>query len=187
MARCNGDDGTADTQVAQLKAFPPIASNDAEVLILGSMPSVTSLSVQRYYAHPRNHFWMIMDALFGIDKNLCYAQRCRILIGYRIALWDVIDGCRRHGSLDADILEKSIKTNNFNAFFKHHSAIHSVFFNGTKAEQIYGKYVLPTLSANIKLNYTRLPSTSPANATFSLAEKLKAWRLIKQNVKQSVL
>ena len=169
----------AATDAVQLKAFPPIASRDAEILILGSMPSAASLSVSRYYAHPRNHFWTIMDALFDIGVDLSYTERCRILIDNRIALWDVIDGCQRHGSLDAAIVEQSIHINNFHDFFQHYNAIHSVFFNGTKAEQVYCKYVLPTLSDCIKLNYNRLPSTSPANATWSLAKKLKAWEIIK--------
>ena len=171
----------SDTEPAvSLKAFPPIVSTTAKVLILGSMPSAASLRANRYYAHPRNHFWVIMDTLFSDNKNLSYAERCQILIANGIALWDVIAGCKRVGSLDSNIEETSIRINNFNTFFRLHKTVHNVFFNGTKAEQVYGRYVLPTLSTTLNLNYTRLPSTSPANATWTLARKLKAWQIVKQ-------
>ena len=169
-----------DEMPIKLKAFPPIASANARVLILGSMPSVASLAEYQYYAHPRNHFWIIMGTLFGADLKLSYDNRCRRLTKNHVALWDVIAGCTRRGSLDSNIIEKSIGVNDFNIFFKQYDAIHSVFFNGGKAEQVYRKYVLHTLPAGIALNYLRLPSTSPANATWSLAKKLKAWKIVKQ-------
>ncbi len=165
---------------ARLKAFPPIVTSSAEILILGSMPSTASLADHQYYAHPRNHFWLIMGALFGTDAKRCYADRCRNLSDHRIALWDVIAGCMRCGSLDSDIVEESIRVNDFNTFFNKYTAIHSVFFNGGKAEQVYRKYILHTLPADLNLEYHRLPSSSPANATWSLAEKLKAWQVVKQ-------
>ena len=121
-----------------------------------------------------------MDALFATDAGQAYDDRCRNLIANRIALWDVITECRRHGSLDSHIIEESICVNNFVAFFKCHDAIHSVFFNGGKAEQVYRKYVLHTLPTDIKLSYAKLPSTSSANATWSLSRKLKAWGIVKR-------
>ena len=167
-------------ETAELKAFPPIASSNARVLILGSMPSSVSLAEYQYYAHPRNHFWVIMDALFGAGTSLSYDMRCRRLTKNHVALWDAIAGCKRRGSLDSEIVEESLRVNDFNAFFKRHDAIHSVFFNGSKAEQVYRKYVLHTLPAGVARSYLRLPSTSPANATWSLAKKLKAWKIVKQ-------
>ena len=165
---------------ARLKAFPPIVNPNAKVLILGSMPSAASLADHQYYAHPRNHFWLIMSTLLSTDANLCYAIRCYNLSKYRIALWDVIAGCTRRGSLDSNIVEESIKVNDLGAFFRRYAEIHSVFFNGGKAEQVYRKYVLHTLATDLNLEYHRLPSSSPANATWSLAEKLEAWRIVKQ-------
>ena len=167
-------------ETAELKAFPPVVSANARVLILGSMPSAVSLAEYQYYAHPRNHFWVIMDALFEIETSFSYDMRCRRLTENHVALWDAIAGCTRRGSLDSEIIEESICVNDFNAFFNLHDAIHSVFFNGSKAEQVYRKYVLHTLPANLALSYLRLPSTSPANATWSLAKKLKAWKIVKQ-------
>ena len=165
---------------ARLKAFPPIVTPNAKVLILGSMPSAASLADHQYYAHPRNHFWLIMSILFGSDIKPCYAARCHDLSKYRIALWDVIAGCIRRGSLDSNIIEESIVVNDFSAFFERYTKIHSVFFNGGKAEQVYRKHVLHTLAADLNLEYHRLPSSSPANATWSLAEKLEAWQTVKQ-------
>lgn len=170
----------ANAKTAKLKAFSPIASANARVLILGSMPSAVSLTENQYYAHPRNHFWKIIGALFNTDSELSYIRRCRKLIVNHIALWDVIATCARSGSLDSDIAEQSIRVNNFNDFFKHHTIIHTVFFNGSKAEQVYRKYVLHTLSEEVVLSYVKLPSTSPANATWNFAEKLKAWQVVKQ-------
>ena len=73
-----------------------------------------------------------------------------------------------------------VEVNDFNTFFAQYSTIHSVFFNGSKAEQVYRKYVLPTLPTHLNLQYHRLPSSSPANATWSLAKKLEAWQIVKQ-------
>ena len=168
------------TAKAKLKAFPPIVGSNVRILILGSMPSAASLADHQYYAHPRNHFWLITSALFGTDTKLCYADRCRNLNNHHVALWDVIALCTRRGSLDSDIVDKSIEVNDFNTFFEQYSTIHSVFFNGGKAEQVYRKYVLPTLPTDLNLDYHRLPSSSPANATWSLAEKLEAWQIVKQ-------
>ncbi len=168
------------TTKVRLKAFPAIACPNVKVLILGSMPSAVSLADHQYYAHPRNHFWPIISALFGTDAKLCYADRCRSLNDHHVALWDVIAGCTRRGSLDSDIVDESIEVNDFNTFFKQYTTIHSVFFNGGKAEQVYRKYILPKLSGDLNLEYHKLPSSSPANATWSLAEKLRAWQIVKQ-------
>ena len=80
--------------------FPAIADKHAQILILGSMPSVKSLEKQQYYAHPRNAFWPIMLALFNIDKELNYQQRCQCLVKNNVAVWDVLKSCQRQGSLD---------------------------------------------------------------------------------------
>ena len=173
MAKHNNSNET------KLTAFPPIVSHGARVLILGSMPSASSLAAGQYYAHPRNHFWTILNTLFDINMELSYDEYCRRLTAQYIAVWDVIASCERNGSLDSSIIETSILVNDFRAFFEQYNTIHSVFFNGTKAEQIYRQYVLPTLPSSIELSYTRLPSSSPANATWSLAKKLKAWEAIK--------
>lgn len=160
--------------------FPPIAKPDAIILILGSMPGQKSLEANQYYAHPRNSFWPIMCQLFSADKNLNYEQRKQLLSDHKIALWDVLTSCYRKGSLDSDIDHSTIETNNFNIFFSKHKNIKAVFFNGTKAEQLFNKYILDNLEEQHQsLKYYKLPSTSPAHAAMTTEQKLLKWKVIK--------
>ena len=159
--------------------FPFIAKPDATILILGSMPGQKSLTENQYYAHPRNAFWPIMFRLFNADKILTYEQRKQFLYDNHIALWDVLKSCYRKGSLDSDIEHSTIEANNFKSFFETHSKIKTVFFNGTKTEQIYKKNVLKTLKSS-SLGYHKLPSTSPAHAAMTMEEKFLKWKLIKE-------
>lgn len=159
--------------------FPPIADENAQLLILGSMPSIKSLQQQQYYAHPRNAFWPIMADLFGINKEWSYQQRCQHLVVNKIAVWDALKACQRQGSLDKDIETKSMVANDFNHFLKHHPKIQSIFFNGGKAEQVFKQYVLPALDEPFKqLPQIRLPSTSPAHAAMNFQQKLVLWQQI---------
>lgn len=157
--------------------FTAIANDDAHILILGSMPGIESLRKQRYYAHPRNAFWPIMLELFDLAEDLSYQQRCDSLIANKIALWDVLQSCQRQGSLDSDIKASGIVVNNFTEFLHSHPALKLIVFNGAKAEQIFNKYVLPTLSENqLSIARKRLPSTSPAHAAMSFQQKYLCWR-----------
>src|ERR1700741_635073 len=113
-----------------LYGFPPIARRDARVLVLGSMPSVASLAAREYYAHPRNAFWPIAGELLGFDPRGPYARRKRALTDAGIAVWDVVGSCRRKGSLDAAIDERSIRVNDFAAFLAKHPGITRIRFNG---------------------------------------------------------
>jgi len=169
--------------MSEIKGFAPVVSGNAKVLILGSMPSVASLARQQYYGHPRNAFWPIMGALFGAVPELCYQQRKEILMQNGIAVWDVLQGCNRLGSLDSNIKLASIKINDFADFFAEYKLIEQVFFNGAMAEKLYKKHVLPILNQRFSyLEYQRLPSTSPAHASLRLEEKIEAWKVIKRHV-----
>lgn len=161
----------------RVKSFPPIENPAATILILGSMPGKESLRAGQYYAHPRNAFWPIMGELVGAAPSLPYEARISKLKSAGIALWDALASCTRHTSMDHDIETDSICANDFAAFFRKHPQITHVFFNGTMAEQCFHRYVKPTLETR-ELHFQRLPSTSPANATFSYEEKLKAWKVI---------
>ncbi len=157
--------------------FPPIAGETAEVLILGSMPSIASLSKGEYYGHPRNAFWLIMRQLYGAGPELDYVKRSRIIIERRIAVWDVLKTCFRPGSADANIDVNSIEINDFNRFFDQYREIKKVLFNGGAAEKLYRKQVLPILNNCFNyLEYQRVPSTSPAYAAMSLERKTMIWR-----------
>ena len=159
----------------RLHSFPPVSSTNARVLILGSMPGKKSLQQEQYYAHPSNAFWKIMGELVGAHPQLPYPQRLDILKQSGIALWDVLASCERASSLDAHIRNES--ANDFASFFAQHPRIKQVFFNGSKAEQCFRKFVLgkQVLPA---LEYCRLPSTSPAHAGVRYADKLEAWGAI---------
>jgi hypoxanthine-DNA glycosylase len=163
--------------LALKQGFPPVADAAARVLVLGSMPGEASLRAGQYYANERNVFWRIMGDLIGAGPALPYAQRLEKLQAAGIALWDVIAACERYGSLDSDIVNSSIRENDFSAFFAAHRSIRQVFFNGAAAETTFRRQVLPGL-AGTSLQLQRLPSTSPAHAARGYAEKLAAWSVI---------
>lgn len=144
------------------------------MLILGSMPGVASLEANEYYAHPQNSFWRIMGDIAGARPELGYAARTRRLVTRRIAVWDVLQTCVRRGSGDAEIVEDTIVPNDFGAFFAAHPKIRQVYFNGSKAELVFRRRVLPSL--HVELDYGRLPSTSPKHASRTYRQKLAAWR-----------
>ena len=164
-----------------LHGFPPIVSINSRVLILGSMPSVASLDAQQYYAHPRNAFWPIQQALWGISAQASYTQRVQVLQASGVAVWDVLAACKREGSLDSAIDSDSVKINDFKCFFDEYRHIKAVFFNGATAENYFKKYVLVKISLPA-LVLKRLPSTSPAHASLSFEKKLAQWQQIKNYV-----
>lgn len=159
-----------------IHGFPPIARNTARILVLGSMPSVASLAVGEYYAHPHNRFWPIMGEILGFDAGATYARRKAALMKAGIALWDVVASCRREGSLDSAIVEDSIVANDFAGFLAAHRRITRVCFNGRKAEAAWRRHVLPRWPVKPALEYRLLPSTSPAHAGMGYRSKLRRWR-----------
>ncbi|KMO67174.1 DNA-deoxyinosine glycosylase [Mycolicibacterium chlorophenolicum] len=156
-----------------VRSFPPLATADARILILGNMPGVVSLQADQYYAHPRNGFWRITAELFGFDAAAPYDDRVRRLTGAGVAVWDVLQSCRRIGSLDAAVEPDSMVANDFADFYAAHPGISHVYFNGAAAERNYRRLVEVTGPRQ----YTRLPSTSPAH-TWTVETKLAAWRAI---------
>ena len=165
--------------MTRLTGFPPVEAADATVLILGSMPSAASLAAQQYYAHPRNAFWYIIECLYSDTTDLSYAQRTAILSQNRIALWDVLQSCKRQGSLDTAIDSNSIITNDFPGFFKSHRKIQAVIFNGARAEQEFRRHVLAEVDKRFPdIEYHRLPSTSPAMAILNREAKYQQWKRV---------
>lgn len=161
-------------------SFPPVSTPFATTLILGSMPGRASLQATEYYAHPRNLFWKILGDLIGASPDLTYAARLQKLTDAGLALWDVLQSCEREGSLDGDIDPRSIIPNDFATFFASHPRIEQVFFNGAMAETSFRRHVLKQLPTDTtrSMRFTRLPSTSPANAAFSYARRLEVWQQI---------
>jgi hypoxanthine-DNA glycosylase len=156
-----------------LEGFPPVVDDAAELLILGSFPSVQSLAVGQYYGNPRNAFWPITAALFGFDASAPYETRLAALQSAGVAVWDVLDRCRRAGSSDAKFDMKSLVANDFGQLFAAHPSITRVCFNGRAAERLYARLV----HIDAAVDYVTLPSTSPARA-MPTGQKLQAWQAI---------
>jgi len=159
--------------MALCASFPPIINTESRVLILGSMPGGVSLQKQQYYAHPNNKFWTIIFSVLEMTMPNPYEERVECIKKRGIAVWDVIALCNREGSLDSAI--KNEVPNEFSTLFESYPRIRLVAFNGTKARQVYKKYI--DLRVDRQLEYITLPSTSPA-LTKSLEEKIKAWGVI---------
>jgi hypoxanthine-DNA glycosylase len=160
------------------RGFEPITASNARVLILGTLPGQVSLQQGQYYALPRNGFWRIMGDLFGFSPDLPYAARTARLIENKVALWDVCRAAYRPGSLDTSI--RHPESNDFSAFFNAHPEVKLICFNGSKAAELYQRHVFPLLPPSMqKLGQQTLPSTSPANAAMSYAQKLARWSIVR--------
>ncbi|MGB0513782.1 MAG: DNA-deoxyinosine glycosylase [Wenzhouxiangellaceae bacterium] len=167
-------------RVAQtlLRGLPPVFQRNARILILGSMPGMQSLEEQRYYAHPRNAFWSVIEALFDVPRELPYAERLARLRSAGVALWDVIGRCRRIGSLDQKIEPDSVVANDFSGLLSACPEIDRIAFNGRMAEASFRRHVLPRLAPHhAGIDRIGLPSTSPAHAAMRLEQKIERWRI----------
>ncbi|WP_245592047.1 DNA-deoxyinosine glycosylase [Clostridiisalibacter paucivorans] len=158
-----------------LESFSPIVHRDCKMLIFGSMPGRESLRRGQYYAFKRNQFWKIVYKLFDREPDEQYENKVKFLIEHKIALWDVLKYCEREGSLDSNIKNES--PNEIIEFLNKYTNIKHIFFNGTKARDMFKKHVGFDI-AGIE-SYHTLPSTSPAN-TKPEKEKLKEWSIIKK-------
>jgi len=153
-----------------VKSFLPVIHSKSKVLILGSMPGVRSLEAGEYYAYPQNQFWKIMAKLLNYDLPVTYAQKKKMLLRNRIALWDVVASCTRKGSLDSSI--RNVKANDLNGLFKRCRHIRAIFCNGNTAFKFFkdGHY-------ECNVSVFLLPSTSPAN-TRPFSWKVSQWKRI---------
>lgn len=152
-----------------LSSLPPVLAPHTRLVVLGSFPGVASLRAQQYYAHPRNQFWPLLSAMWGIDLvSLPYAQRLVEASARGLGLWDVYASCRRAGSLDSAIRDAVF--NDLASLNQRAQQLQAVAHNGGESAramrhtQVLGVAVI------------RLPSTSPANASWSFDRKLVAWR-----------
>jgi hypoxanthine-DNA glycosylase len=144
------------------------------VLILGSFPSTASLSAQQYYAHPQNQFWRVLGAVIGQPlKEMDYPARVRAVQAAGIAIWDVFGSCERAGSLDSAI--RDAQPNDLRTLQKSAPALRRICFNGRMAAKRIREVEALGFEASV------LPSTSPAHAGMSFAEKLARWRAALQD------
>ena len=162
-------------------SFSPVASPNARVLILGSMPGERSLKDAQYYAHPQNCFWDIMACLFDFSADIAYTEKCARLMSNKVALWDVLRSCERKGSLDSSIKDASVIVNDFDGFLHSCQDIRYIFFNGAKAESVFRRYIPADIQQRFPMEaLQRLPSTSPAYAAMNRRVKTQKWSVMRE-------
>jgi hypoxanthine-DNA glycosylase len=157
------------TEPLLLRGLAPIVSRRTRLVVLGSFPGVASLEAQQYYAHPRNHFWPIVGAL--LDEPLTalpYGDRVALLRRRGLGVWDVYATCRREGSLDTAI--EDAQPNDLASLVRRAPRLAAVAHNGGESARSM------RVTRALGLQVWRLPSTSPANASWSFERKLAAWR-----------
>lgn len=164
-----------NSQTHKCKSFLPNIDNNSKILILGSMPGVKSLDEQQYYAHPQNRFWKLMGKICNENNlsNFDYETKLKVLLANNIALWDVIQTCNRDGSLDSNIQNE--KPNKIIQLLKQFPNIQIICLNGNKSYTAFKKH-FPELLNQYKCY--KLPSTSPANARYSLEKLYEEWKEI---------
>ncbi len=153
--------------------IPPVFDRHSKVLILGSFPSVKSREAQFFYGHPQNRFWKVISTVCGCDEPRTIEEKRQFLLSNHIALWDVIASCDIEGSADSTI--KNVVANDLSPILNT-AGIRRIFVNGKTAERYYNRYILPTLGHEAIC----LPSTSPANAAWSVERLVDAWEIIKK-------
>ena len=152
----------------------------SRVLILGTMPGPEALRRRQYYGFPGNHFWPILQKLFGLEgRPLSYPEKIRLLKTNQIALWDVIASCQREGAGDSEI--RCVTPNKIHQLLKAHPNIRKIFVNGKTAERLFKLH----FSKEVKVPVACLPSTSPAHAAMSFQEKLKRWSFLRRWIRVS--
>lgn len=151
--------------------FPPLYDKNSKILILGSFPSVKSREEMFFYGHPQNRFWKVISKVFNAPTPKTLDEKKRFLFEHNIALWDVIAECDIVGSSDSSI--KNVIPNDLFKILEN-SSVTRIFVNGKAAQKYYDKYTKPIL--NIEAIY--LPSTSPANALWSLDKLVEVWKII---------
>lgn len=160
-----------------LTGLPPLASSRTRLLILGSFPGIASLRARQYYGHPQNHFWKILQAIWpdspigtGADS---YKIRSEWLLSRGLGVWDVYATCEREGSLDSNIRNAAV--NDFAELLRRCPQLEAIAHNGGESF----KHARHTSSFGLPVY--KLPSTSPANASWSFERKLAAWREVFEN------
>lgn len=151
--------------------IPPVYNKESRILILGSFPSVKSREGAFFYHHPQNRFWKVISALCKEPLPTTVEDKKRLLLQNRIALWDVIESCEIIGSSDSSI--RNIVPNDISEILRT-ADIQKIVANGGTAYQLYMKYLYPKTNREI----IKLPSTSPANAAFTLERLLEEWSCI---------
>lgn len=154
-----------------LHTISPIYDKNSKILILGSFPSVKSRETQFFYGHKQNRFWQVLALLLNENIPESTDEKKQLLLQNKIALWDVVKSCTISGSSDSTI--KDVVPNDIGQIL-HTADISQIFTNGGTADKLYKKHIYPYTGRTA----IKLPSTSPANASFTLARLLSEWNVI---------
>ena len=149
----------------------PVFNENSKIMILGSFPSVKSREGEFFYDHPKNRFWKVLSAVTEDVTPITHEEKREFLLKHNIALWDVISSCEIIGSSDSSI--KNAKANDLSVILNN-AEIERIFCNGAASFKYYNKYTLK----NTLIEAIKLPSTSPANASFSLEKLIEEWKII---------
>lgn len=152
--------------------FPPLFDEDSKVLVLGSFPSVKSREAQFFYHHPQNRFWKVISMVCNESVPNTIEEKRALLLRNKIAVWDVIQSCEIVGSADSSI--KNVIANDLSKILKQ-AQICRIITNGNTSYQLYMKYIYPITGIEAQ----KLPSTSPANASFSLDRLVQEWSIVR--------
>ena len=152
--------------------FPPLYNENSRILILGSFPSVKSREQKFFYGHPQNRFWKVTATVFECSVPQTIEEKRRFLLAHGVALWDTIASCDIVGSSDSSI--KNVVPNDLTPVLEG-AKIEKIFVNGKTSEKYYNKYVRDKIGREAVC----LPSTSPANAAWSLERLVEDWRVIR--------
>ena len=154
------------------RGFPPVVDASTRLLILGSLPGEASLGAGQYYGNPRNAFWALVEGVIDAPLiPLAYEDRLATLLAHGVGLWDVIHEARRDGSLDAAIRDPA--ANDLAALIEPLPALRCVAFNGATAAKL-GARLTGGRVATIAL-----PSSSPAHAARTFAQKARVWSALR--------
>jgi len=156
---------------AALEGLAPLFDANTRLIVLGSFPGAASLQAQQYYGHPRNHFWPILSALWKLDlKSAAYAERLDAARAHGLGIWDVYASCEREGSLDSAI--ENARLNDLASLKQRAPKLEAIAHNGGES----ARAMRHTRALGLPVH--KLPSTSPANASWSFERKLAAWRAV---------
>ena len=151
--------------------FEPVYNSESRILVLGTFPSVKSRENDFYYGNPQNRFWKVISGVLGCETPHTVEQKKQMLLDAGIAIWDVIESCDIIGSSDSSI--QNVIPNKLDTLIAN-SAVTAIYANGSKAASLYEKYSIRETGMEIKC----LPSTSPANAAYSLERLIEHWKII---------
>ena len=167
--------------MSQTHPFKPIFDKNSKILILGSFPSVIARKFVFYYTNPQNRFWRVLAGILNTPLPASTDEKIKFLLSHHIAIYDAAISCEIKGSSDAKM--SKIVPVNLKLLFKE-ANIKQVYANGGKAYEICKKYLDDEILKATKNEVIKLPSTSPANAKFSLEKLAKEWQIIAKNLKE---